>query len=318
MKVRLGYVAIALKLEGVTTSSPVTYKRYSSIESQQTRDEILKQVTQSNLVDLIKVLEYNIQNEIHFYRLTSKLVPLATHKDVLWDYEPAIKSLCQDAARLIKASNMRVDAHPDQFNVLNSVNPEVVKSTIQTLEHQLDLFRLFELEAGKLVLHVGGKAGGKEEALGRFIETFHTLSKPLREAIILENDDKTYTAQDVLSLCQTLHIPMVLDVHHHRCCHQGESLKTLLPAVFDTWQKECYPPKLHYSTPKTGGTDRRHSDYIAVDEFIDFIEQAIEFETDIDVMLEAKQKDLAIYQLVQELKQKRPNWIWHDATTFEC
>ena len=318
MIVRLGYVAITLKLEDATTSSPVTYKRYSGIESETERFELLKRVTQSNLEALIKVLNYNIREDIHFYRLTSKLVPLATHGDVLWNYEDVIKPQCQEIAAIIRDSNMRVDAHPDQFNVLNSVNPSVIKSSIETLEHQLDLFRLFELKDGKLVLHVGGKAGGKDAGLQRFKETFKTLSPELKRALILENDDKTYTAKDVLGLCQDLNIPMVLDVHHHRCCHDDIPLETMLEAIFKTWDNEVYPPKLHYSTPREGGVDRRHADFIDADDFISFIELAAPFKTNIDMMLEAKQKDLSIYQLVEDIKKRRPNWKWLDQTTFEC
>ena len=86
MKVRFGYVAIAMRLDKVTSSSPVTYKKYSSLDSERERLSLLKKVTQSNLNDLIKILNYNIENDIHFYRLTSKLIPLATHQEVLWDY----------------------------------------------------------------------------------------------------------------------------------------------------------------------------------------------------------------------------------------
>lgn len=61
MRVRFGYVAIAMRLDKVTSSSPVTYKKYSSIESERERLSLLKRVTQSNLIDLIKILKYNIE-----------------------------------------------------------------------------------------------------------------------------------------------------------------------------------------------------------------------------------------------------------------
>ncbi|MGL4374744.1 MAG: UV DNA damage repair endonuclease UvsE [Turicibacter sp.] len=318
MKVRLGYVAIALKLEGMTTSSPVTYKKYSSLSSEIDQINLLKKVTQSNLEALIKVLEYNREHDIHFYRMTSKLIPLATHKDVLWDYSPYIKKQCERVGEIIFQSKMRVDAHPDQFNVLNSVNDQVVKATIDTLQHQLDLYNLFHINDGKMVLHVGGKAGGKEAAITRFIDNFHKLSPAMQRSLIIENDDKVFSASDVLGLCQQLRIPMVLDVHHHNCYHEGECLKELLPAIFKTWDNQLVPPKIHFSSPKEFINDRRHSDYLEVDEFLGFIDLAKSINSDFDVMIEAKQKDLAIYRLVHELKQKRPDLKWIDFTTFEC
>ena len=318
MKVRLGYVAIALNCEGVTTSSPVTYKRYCALETKEEQLSLLSRVARSNLEGLIHVLTYNIQEDIHFYRMTSKLIPLATHTDVLWDYEPVIKEQCQTVAQLLRTSKMRVDAHPDQFNVLNSATPSVVHSTIETLNHQLDLFRLFEIDNPKMVLHVGGKTGGKEEALQRFRDHFLNCSRAIQQAIILENDDKVYSAQDVLMLCEELKIPMVLDVHHHRCYNEGCTLAPLLPRIFNTWKDESVLPKLHFSTPKEGTFDRRHADYINADDFISFIEEAKGVGQDFDMMLEAKMKDLALEALVRDIKQKRPEWIWHDKTTFEC
>ena len=317
MKVRFGYVAIAMRLEKVTSSSPVTYKKYSSLDSERERLSLLKKVTQSNLYDLIKILNYNIENDIHFYRLTSKLIPLATHQEVLWDYSNVIQKECQEVARLIQKFNMRIDAHPDQFNVLNSVNEYVIQSSIKTLEHQLDLFDLFQMEHGKLVLHVGGKAGGKEAALERFEKTFMTLPARLQHALILENDDKTYSANDVLGLCQRLHIPMVLDIHHHRCYHEGKDLEALVEPIFKTWQDDFWPPKIHVSSPREFETDRRHADFIEVTDMLRFLDLIQPLHQDIDVMIEAKQKDLALHRLVYEIRQARPEWQWLDHTTLE-
>lgn len=317
MRIRFGYVAIAMRLDKVTSSSFVTYKKYSSIESEKERLNILKRVTQSNLIDLIKILKYNIENDIHFYRLTSKLIPLATHQDVLWDYSKVIHTECQEVAELIKQSNMRIDAHPDQFNVLNSVNESVIESSIRTLEHQLHLFDLFGIEHGKLVLHVGGKTGGKEAALERFIRTFKQLPSSVQQALILENDDKVYSAADVLTLCQRLHIPMVLDIHHHRCYHEGQSLELMIEAIFNTWASDYWSPKIHVSSPKEFEMDRRHADFIDVNDMLRFLDLIKPLNQDIDVMIEAKQKDLALYRLVHEMKQARPNWQWLDHTTVE-
>lgn len=317
MKVRLGYVAIALKLDKVTSSSPVTYKKYSSLDSERERLALLTRVTKSNLMDLIKILKYNAENEIHFYRMTSKLIPLATHQDVLWNYSKVIKQECQEVARVIKQYRMRVDAHPDQFNVLNSVHDSVIESSIQTLEHQLDLFDLFEIENPQMVLHVGGKTGGKEAALERFVQTFHRLPPRIQRSLIIENDDKVYSAYDVLGLCQRLHIPMVLDIHHHRCYNEGIELGTHLKAIFKTWDDNQWPPKIHISSPKEFETDRRHADYIEVEDLLRFIDLVKPLNQDLDIMIEAKQKDLALYRLVHEIKQARPHWKWLDTTTFE-
>jgi len=82
MRVRLGYVAIALNIPKTTSSSNVTYTHYKKLATEEEQLEKLKTKTLSNLNNLYKILNYNVENKIHFYRITSALVPLATHPEV--------------------------------------------------------------------------------------------------------------------------------------------------------------------------------------------------------------------------------------------
>ena len=134
--------------------------------------------------------------------------------------------------------------------------------------------------------------------------------------LIIENDDKTYTAKEVLELCNKLKIPMVLDVHHHNCNNSGEDLEYMLENIFNTWNKEVLPPKVHFSSPKDFEKDRRHADYINPKEFIEFIEKAKKIDRSFDVMLECKQKDEALYKLVEDIKKLKPEYRWVDASSF--
>ena len=134
MRIRLGYVAIALKLPKVTSSSAVTYTNYEKQGNEEKKLNKLKQVTLTNLDDLYKILEYNVKNNIHFYRITSALVPLATHPDVKdWDYRKIFNVDFERIGDFIKNNDLRVDTHPDEFNVLNSIKEEVVESTKRNL-----------------------------------------------------------------------------------------------------------------------------------------------------------------------------------------
>ncbi len=128
MIVRLGYVAIALKLGKVTSSSTLTYTRYNKLKNEEDKIKKLKEITYSNIKDLEKILRYNIENNIHFYRLTSKLIPLATHPKVMWDFIKYFEKDFKYIGKIIKESNMRVDAHPDHFNVINSDKENVVEN----------------------------------------------------------------------------------------------------------------------------------------------------------------------------------------------
>lgn len=317
MRVRLGYVAIALNLPKVTSSSNVTYTFYKKLATEEEKLNKLKKVSYSNIMDLKKILEYNVENQIHFYRVTSALIPLATHPDVNWDYRKIFATDFKLIGDYIKTNKMRVDTHPDQFNVINSVDENVVENTKRNLLFHSNLFKDMDYPLGKMVLHVGSVAGGKEAALKRFVKNFNTFPQEITSKLILENDDKTFTAVETLKLCKELDVPMVLDVHHHRCNNDGYTIEEILPDIMDTWRNQLLPPKLHFSSPKDGPYDRKHADFIDAKDFIEFIEICKKIDKDIDIMLEAKKKDLALFDLADSIKALRKNWKWIDTSTFE-
>jgi UV DNA damage endonuclease len=317
MKIRLGYVAIALKLPKVTSSSNVTFAYYNKLNTDEKRLDKLKTVTRTNLDDLYTILKYNVENNIHFYRITSALVPLTTHPEVTnWNYREIFKKYFEVIGDYINTNNLRVDTHPDQFNVINSAKPQVVQNTIRNLLFHSNFFQDINYPEGKMVIHIGSGEGGKEVALERFVENYKTLPKEIGSRLIIENDDKTFTAKETLHLCSKIRRPMVLDIHHHKCNNNGEDVLDMLRGAFDTWRQVNQPPKIHYSTPREFENDRKHADYINVEDFVEFVERAKEINMDFDVMIEAKMKDLALYKLVEDIKVLRPHWTWQDGSTF--
>ncbi len=318
MRVRLGYVAISKKLgKKVTSSSTVTFSNYNKITLPDKKLEKLKTVAASNLKDLETIIRYNIENDIHFYRITSALIPLVTHPEVgYWGHREFLKKDFEYVGKLIQNSKMRVDTHPDEFNVINSINPKVVENTKINLLRQAEWFEDFKYDLGKMVIHVGGATNGKKAGLERFITNFSTFPAEVKSKIIIENDDKTYTAQETLNLCNELNLPMVLDVHHHNCNNNGEKIYELIPKIFLTWKNEKLPPKLHFSSPRNGEKDRKHSDFIDSKDFVAFLENIKSFNTDIDIMLECKEKDLALFKLTTDIKELKPEYKWVDKSTF--
>ena len=317
MRIRLGYVAIALNLDKVTSSSTLTYSRYLKMD-EENRLKKLKEVTYSNIEALEKILGYNIENNINFYRMTSNFIPLATHPDVMWDYLKYFKKDLEYIGKLIKDNNLRVDAHPDQFNVINSDKESVVENTLRTLNMQVDLFEAMNYEDGKMVIHIGGAKGGKDLASDRFIYNLKKFPQRITNRLILENDDKTFNAEEVLKICKQTKLPMVLDVHHHNCNSCEEDIKSLLPKVFSTWEEEKLPPKIHFSSPREFENDRKHADFIDAKKFLEFIYNAKEsVNKNFDVMLEAKKKDITLNTLVKDLKHITKDIKFIDNSTFE-
>ena len=312
MKIRLGYVAITKTLENITSSSSLSYSIYKNLEN---KNEKLHQVIESNLKDLKEIIIYNIKNNIHFYRLSSAMIPLATHNEVEFDYITPYKNIYNEIGTLIKNSNMRVDFHPNQYCVLNSISKSIVDNTIEILEYHAKLLNTFSVENPLILLHVGSSAGGKKAAITRFINNFKKLPTYIQKMIALENDDKVFMIEDVLEICEKLNIPCVLDYHHYMCNHD-EYLEGLLPRIIKTWKQDI--PKIHFSSPKSKlkREFRSHHDYINNDDFISFLNILKKYDTNIDIMLEAKAKDEALFKLMRELKYKT-DYKFLDETTFE-
>lgn len=312
MIVRLGYVALSKAMNDITTSSTITYTNY--INKNYTVDKLLE-ITHNNLNALKELMIYNVKNNIHFYRLTSKLVPLATHDKVNFDYITPLINKYKEIGKVINQNNIRVDTHPDQYAVLNSIDKKIVKNTFEILEYHYKILNALNLKHKVIILHVRSSACGKKASITRFINNFRKLPKHIQKCIAVENDDKIYNIKDVLSLCQKLNIPMVLDYHHYICNNDEEKIEDYIEDIMNTWKN--INPKFHFSSPKSKLKKefRSHHDYINSDDFINFINMLKPYNKDVDIMLEAKAKDDALSRLVRELKYKT-NYKFLDETTF--
>lgn len=311
MKIRLGYACISTTLDKVTPSTPYTYTEFLEKKNLDKLDKVIK----SNLEDLIKILNYNVKNNIHFFRLSSKIIPLATRMDVIFDYHNTYKEYYSKINRIINQNKMRVDFHPDQFCILNSTKIEVVKNSFEILKYHYNMLNYFGINNKILVLHIGSSVLGKENSKIRFINNFNKLPRYIQKCIAIENDDKIFNIKDCLDIYYKIGTPIILDYHHFICNNDNSNILELLPIIFKSWQN--ITPKMHFSSPKnkTKKDFRSHNDYINSDEFINFIEILKIFDKDIDIMIEAKAKDNALFKLVRELKYKT-NYEFIDETSF--
>ncbi len=312
MKVRLGYVALSKALDDVTTSSTITYTNY--INKNYNTSKLLE-ITKNNLDSLYEIIKYNVKNNFHFYRLTSKLVPLATHDKVDFDYITPLLDEYKKIGKLINGNNIRVDTHPDQYAVLNSMDSKIVKNTVEILEYHYKIMDAIGIKDKIIILHVGSSACGKKASISRFINNFNKLPDHIKKCIAVENDDKVYNIKDVLELCHKINVPMVLDYHHFICNNEKEDINDYLKEIIDTWNGKL--PKMHFSSPKSKLKKefRSHSDYINKECFIKFINILKKQDKDIDIMLEAKAKDDAVSRLARCLKYET-NYKFLDETTF--
>ena len=294
--VRLGYACICNSIE--EHMHTITYTNY--LKDKNKINDIVKQ----NFEVLKKILTYNNKNNIHFYRLSSNFIPCASI--IEYDYPNIFKKEFKEISKLIKG---RFDMHLSEYCILNSTNKEVVKRSIDEIKYHYKLLKSFKVKPN-LIIHIGSKSFGKENSITRFINNFNKLPNYLKNTLLIENDDKVFNVEDTLKLCQKIKRPMVLDIHHHNCNKSEKDLSNYLNEIFNTWDTT---PKIHFSSPKNKKDIRAHNDYINSDDFINFIKL---IDRDIDIMLEAKAKDDALFRLVRELKYKT-NYNFIDETTIK-
>jgi len=254
----------------------------------------------ANAASLLAALKFCAANGIQSFRIISPILPIKTHPTVGYRVEelPGAAELvaqfrrCGDFAR---AQGIRTGFHPDQFVVLNSPDANIVDRSIADIESQAEIAEW--TNADTVNIHGGGGYGDKPTALERFRRNLDRLSPRARNRLTVENDDKTFTPADLLPLCRATGLPLVYDVHHHRCCPDSLSVAEATAAARATWNRE---PLFHISSPLEGWTGpkpERHHDYIDPKDF-----PAAWRGWDLTVEVEAKAKELAVTRLQQALR----------------
>ncbi|KAB2332264.1 UV DNA damage repair endonuclease UvsE [Cytobacillus depressus] len=301
MKIRFGYVANALGLWDASPSKTLTFTRYSALPKNE-RLEKLKSVTAQNLHHTKRILYYNIAHEIELYRFSSAIVPLATHPEVMWDFVTPFKKEWEELGRIINQFRLRVSFHPNQFTLFTSLRDEVTINAVKDMEYHYKMLHAMNAhKTGLINIHIGGSYGDKTKSLYRFHQNFKKLPDEIKKRMTLENDDKTYNVQETLTTCEKESIPMILDYHHYMANKGEVKLESYLQRIFNTWKAFNTVPKVHLSSPKSDEAYRSHADFVSLPFVLPFLKMAKELNQDFDIMIEAKQKNLAMQRLVEEV-----------------
>jgi UV DNA damage endonuclease len=274
--------------------------RYVSTLTPKARREYLGAIARDNAAALVAAVRHCRALGIGAFRINSQVLPLGTHPVSGYgldriDRTGEARRTFLEAAALAQRLDVRLSFHPDQFVVLNSERDTVVESSLREVEFQAELAEL--IGADVIVLHGGGAAGGKEAALARLARAVERLSGRARGRLALENDDRIYTPADLLPACERLGLPLVYDVHHHRCNGDGLSEREVTTRAAATWSGR--PPYFHISSPREGwhgGDPRPHADYI---DPADVPKAWLTMDLTVDV--EAKAKERAVLALIAQL-----------------
>ncbi|WP_226669200.1 UV DNA damage repair endonuclease UvsE [Metabacillus litoralis] len=306
MIIRFGYVSHALALWDCSPAKSLTFTRWKQLDENERKEQLLY-VTRKNLEHTLRMIHYNIAQEIHVYRLSSSIVPLATHPEVLWDYRTPFKDLLTEIGQVVKKNKMRTSFHPNQFTLFTSDKPHITDNAVGDMQYHYDLLDAMGLADEAIInIHVGGAYGNKEKATERFHENIKKLPDKIKKRMTLENDDKTYTTTETLKICQKEKVPMLFDYHHYIANkEEDENFEDLLPEIFNTWSSVGLHPKIHVSSPKTEKEFRSHADYVDAEFLMPLLLFLKNHNANVDLMIEAKKKDLAAIKLCEDISKIR-------------
>jgi len=267
-------------------------------------DELKSRIRQ-NVLDVLTMMDWNEKNGIKVFRLSSMMFPHKTNPAVDdYDYD-FVKDILKQIGEKSKKYNQRLTFHPGQYNVVGTPNPKVFQKTIEDLKYHADVLDLMGLDNNSvMVVHGGGLYGNKEATKKRWCEQYMKLPENVRNRLVLENCEKCFSIQDCLDISDEINIPVVFDTHHYTCYNQLHPDETLQPAdyyiplILETWARRGIKPKFHVSEQGSGRCGH-HSDYIEViPEYL--LEIPKKYGVHIDIMIEAKKKELAIFKLYKK------------------
>ncbi|MEW5826641.1 MAG: UV DNA damage repair endonuclease UvsE [Candidatus Bipolaricaulota bacterium] len=257
----------------------------------------LDEAVQNNLNCLEAILHFNVDHGIRFFRITSDLIPFASHPELTPPWQHLYARRLADVGRLVLGENVRIDMHPGQYTVLNATDERIVKNAVRDLAYHVQLLDLMELDrTAKVQIHVGGVYGNRESSLARFVRVVRKLGEPIRRRLVVENDERGFPLADCLRIAEETGLPVVLDVCHHRLFSRGESLEDALFAAAATWRGEDGLPIVDYSSPRPGGRFGQHAESLDAEDFSAFLR--VSAGLDIDVMLEVKDKEVSALRAI--------------------
>lgn len=259
----------------------------------------LSHLCQRNADALLLALQYCASNRIGCFRVNSQILPVKTHPSAGYEIDelPESDEILRKfrlAGTFAKKHKLRTSFHPDQFVVLNSKRSDVVTSSLREIEYQAEVAEW--IGADVINIHAGGAFGDKRKALAEFEGNLERLSPNARKRLTVENDDKIFTPSDLLPICKAAGVPLVLDVHHHRCNEDELSIEEATKLAMKTWNRE---PLFHISSPRDGWDGpkpERHHEMILPGDF-----PKCWLNLSLTVEVEAKAKELAVFRLKKEI-----------------
>jgi len=266
------------------------------------------ELAEQNCRGLRRIVRWNIDHDIHFYRITSDLIPWYSQYDLEeLPNSDAVFDILGDVGDLAEEHDLRLTFHPSHFVKLASPTDSVVENAVRDLECHGDLMDAIGLSRtpyNSINIHIGAHYSDKAATAERFCAAVDRLPPAVSDRLTVENDDKE-SLWSVPELVESVHdeigMPVVYDALHHQFSDRGLTGREALEAAVSTWPDDVRPiihysesRRLHEADPSV--SPRNHSDYVQG--------PIHTFGREVDVMIEAKMKEQAVMQYRQQHRQQ--------------
>ena len=296
---KIGYPCIN-RTVGCTTNSTFRLSSYS--------ENRLKTTVANNLDCLRKILQYNVSNNILFFRISSDIVPFASHPVCRFNWAKHFSEDLSTLGGYVRKHDIRISMHPDQFVLINSTRQVINDRSIKELAYQCTVLDRMNLDStAKVQLHVGGVYGDKQSAILRFTKNYDSLPEAMKGRLVIENDHRLFSVEDCFRIVDTVGIPILFDVFHHSCLNHDESVREAVQKCMRTWRTRDGLLMVDYSNQKRKARTGVHAWSIDLGQFRSFLKRTKGL--DFDIMLEIKDKERSVLKA-----QKVLNSYWQSGT----
>ncbi|MBM4024268.1 MAG: UV DNA damage repair endonuclease UvsE [Planctomycetes bacterium] len=276
-------------------------------------EERLIETVSGNLDCLGEILRWNVARQILFFRIISDLVPFASHPVCQFDWQTHFHASFARLGEFIRAHRLRISMHPDPFTLINSREEAIFERSRRELLYHAQVLDAMGLDrTARIQIHVGGVYGDRAGSIRRFIERFARLDHAVRDRLVVENDEKSYSLRDCLTIHEETGLPVLLDTFHHSLLNHGEDLPACFERTGPTWRPECGLPMVDYSTQAAGKPRGVHTAGIELKDFRSLLTQSRPH--DFDIMLEIKDKETSALKAVAAARKDTRFTVFDNST----
>lgn len=287
MKIGYPCINITVDCQGNKTFRIRSYSEKKIIET-----------VENNLRCLIEILKFNAKHDLYFFRITSDLIPFASHPVCDFKWERHFADGFKYIGDIIRQNEIRISMHPDQFTLINSPDRKIHERSVAELLYHSKVLDSMGLDlSAKIQIHIGGVYGDKDKSMARFVRRYEKLDSRIRNRLVIENDDRSYSLRDCVCIFEETGIPILFDVFHHEMFNSGETLEEAFKLFVKTWGMNDGIPMVDYSSQEDGQRIGTHAASIDVGKFRKFMIETSPF--DFDVMLEIKDKEKSAIKAVK-------------------